>query len=461
MPLATVPDDTDTLQMTSPVKVPPHSIEAERSVLGGLMLANEAWDEVASRLTADDFYLPDHRVIYRCMESLADTKRPLDIITISEALQHLGELDHIGGTAFIDDLVNSTPTASNIHAYAQIVRERATLRHLISVGHEIAESGFNPRGQDSESLIDQAERKVFQINDSRPAVGGPEHVNNLLKGTVDRVEELYASKSALTGISTGFDCIDEITSGLQRQDFIVVAGRPSMGKTAFMMNIAESAAMKQQGAVLVFSMEMSSDSLVLRLLSSLGYINQSRLRTGKLLDDDWPRLTSSIELLNNKPLFIDDTAALTPNDIRSRARRISREHGDLAMIVVDYIQLMQVAGTPENRTGEISEISRSLKGIAKEFKCPVVAGSQLNRGLEQRGDKRPIMSDLRESGAIEQDADVIMAIYREEVYNSDTEKGIAEIIILKQRNGPIGKKRLGFAGEFTRFRDLTPEQENY
>lgn len=445
----------------SPLKVPPHSIEAERSVLGGLMLDDNAWDSVSAKVTAEDFYRADHRTIYRCMSSLVEKNQPLDIITISEALEDIGELEKVGGLAFISDLASSTPTASNISAYAEIVRERATIRSLISVAHEIADSGFNPDGRDSAELIDEAESKVFQISDDRPSVGGPESVRPLLTRAVERIDVLFQTKGALTGVSTGFRDLDEITTGLQASDLIIVAGRPSMGKTAFMMNMAESAVISGGAPVLVFSMEMPADSLVLRMLSSLGRIDQSKIRTGQLDDDDWPRLTSAVTLLNDKQLFIDDTPALTPNEVRSRARRVAREHGKLGMILLDYLQLMRISGNVENRAGEISEISRSLKAIAKEFDCPVIAGSQLNRGLEQRPDKRPIMSDLRESGAIEQDADVIMAIYRDEVYHEDAEKGIAEIIILKQRNGPIGKKKLAFAGQYTKFEDLAVGYDDF
>ena len=445
----------------SPLKVPPHSLEAERSVLGGLMLDENAWDTIAGIVTADDFYRSDHRTIYRCMMDLVERNQPLDIITISESLEGVGELDNVGGLAFISDLASSTPSASNIRAYADIVQERATVRRLISVAHEIADSGFNPEGRNSATLLDEAESKVFKIGDERPSSGGPESVRPLLTKAVERIDLLFQNKGAITGVSSGFRDIDEMTSGLQPADLVIVAGRPSMGKTSFMMNIAENAVISGTDPVLVFSMEMPADSLVMRMLSSLGRIDQTKIRTGQLGDDDWPRLTSAVTLLNDKALFIDDTPALTPNEIRSRARRIVREHGNLSMILLDYIQLMQVSGTSENRAGEISEISRSLKGIAKEFDCPVIAGSQLNRGLEQRPDKRPIMSDLRESGAIEQDADVIIAIYRDEVYHEDAEKGVAEIIILKQRNGPIGKRKLAFAGQYTKFEDLAVGYDDY
>ena len=425
------------------------------------MLDENAWDAVSAKVSAEDFYRSNHRTIFRCMIDLVERNQPLDIITISETLEGVGELDNVGGMAFVSDLAGSTPTASNIVAYADIVRERATVRNLISVAHEIADSGFNPEGRSSSELINEAESKVFRIADERPSTGGPEPVRPLLTKTIERIDLLFQNKGALTGVSTGFRDIDDMTSGMQPSDLIIIAGRPSMGKTAFMMNIAEAAVISDGAPVLVFSMEMPSDSLVMRMLSSLGRIDQSKIRTGQLSDDDWPRLTSAVTLLSDKPLFIDDTPALTPNEIRSRARRVAREHGKLGMILIDYLQLMRVAGNSENRAGEISEISRSLKAIAKEFDCPLIAGSQLNRGLEQRPDKRPVMSDLRESGAIEQDADVIMAIYRDEVYHEDAEKGVAEIIILKQRNGPIGKKKLAFVGQYTKFEDLAVGYDDY
>jgi replicative DNA helicase len=436
-------------------------MEAECSVLGGLMLDEMAWDKISSALAADDFYRGDHRVIFRVMEDLVEKNQPLDIITIAEALDSVNELENVGGIAYISELANNTPTASNILAYAQIVAERATVRKLISVAHEIADSGFNPDGRDSATLIDLAESKVFKIGDDRPSSGGPQAIRPLLTEAVERIDQLFQTKGALTGLSTGFRDIDDMTMGFQPGDLIIVAGRPSMGKTSFAMNIAESAVIAGEKPVLVFSMEMPADSLIMRMLSSLGRIDQTKIRSGQLADEDWPRLTSAVTLLNDKPLFVDDSAALTPNEMRSRARRLAREHGDIGLIVVDYLQLMQVSGGGENRATEISEISRSLKGIAKEFKCPLVALSQLNRSLEQRPDKRPVMSDLRESGAIEQDADVILAIYRDEVYHEDAEKGIAEAIILKQRNGPIGRKKLAFIGQYTKFEDLAQGYGDY
>jgi replicative DNA helicase len=426
------------------------------------MLDSDAWDRVSALITGDDFYRSEHRPIFRAMEGLVGQNKPLDIVTLAESLELQGELDTVGGLTYLTELASSTPTASNVAAYAEIVQERSTVRKLIGVAQEIAESGFNPQGRDSARLIDEAESKVFKIGDERPSRGGPEGVRPLLTKAIEKIDELYLTKGALTGISSGFQDLDAITSGLQPSDLVIIAGRPSMGKTALMMNIAESAVISGSKPVLVYSLEMPSHSLVMRMLSSLGRIDQTKIRNGQLSDDDWPRLTSAVTLLNDKPLFVDDTPGLTPNEMRSRTRRIVREHGPVGMIVVDYLQLMQTSGTPENRAVEISEISRSLKSIAKEFDCPVIAGSQLNRGLEQRTDKRPIMSDLRESGAIEQDADLIMAVYRDEVYHEDTpDKGIAEIIILKQRNGPIGRKKLAFMGQYTKFEDLARDYEDY
>ena len=424
------------------------------------MLDDSAWDTVAALLIDGDFYRAEHKEIFRCMGNLAELNKPLDIVTLAEALDAVGELDRIGGIAYLSELANSTPSASNVAAYAEIVSERATMRQLIGVANEIADSAFTPQGRSSADLIDLAESRVFAISDERPSTGGPQSIRPLLAKAVERIDELFENKGALTGLSTGFRDIDDLTQGLQRGDLVVVAGRPSMGKTSFAMNIAESIAIAEELPVLIFSMEMPADSLILRMLSSLGKIDQSKIRSGQLADEDWPRLTSAVTLLTDQRLYIDDTAALTPNEVRSRARRVAREYGALGLIVVDYIQLMRVAGTAENRTGEISEISRSLKGIAKEFNCPLIALTQLNRSLEQRPDKRPIMSDLRESGAIEQDADVIFAIYRDEVYHEDGETGVAEVITLKQRNGPIGKRRVSFQGQFTRFEDLAHDYQN-
>jgi replicative DNA helicase len=402
-----------------------------------------------------DFYRLGHRLIFRQIAQLAEAAEPIDVITVADKLQARGELDAAGGLTYLAELAQNTPSASNIRAYAQVVRERASLRKLIEAAQEIAESGFNPEGRKSDELIDEAERRIMQIGEDGPKDGAPKDINPLLQAALGRIEELFQSGGAITGISTGFIELDNMTSGLQDSDLVIVAGRPSMGKTAFAMNLVEHAVLNQDKPILVFSMEMPADSLIIRMLSSIGRIDQTRLRNGKLEQEDWPKLSAAVTKLKDVPLYIDDTPALTPTEIRSRARRVAREHGGLGMIMVDYLQLMQVAGSSDGRTAEISEISRSLKAIAKEFKVPMVALSQLNRSLEQRPNKRPVNSDLRESGAIEQDADVIMFIYRDEVYHEESEeKGIAEIIIGKQRNGPIGICRLAFIGQYTRFENL-------
>jgi replicative DNA helicase len=437
------------------IKMQPHSVEAEQSVLGGLLLSADSWDAVAESVTATDFYRPGHRLIFSQIAQLAEANEPVDVITVADKLQARGELDAAGGLPYLAELAQNTPSASNIRAYAQVVRERASLRKLIEAAQEIADSGFNPEGRQSNELIDEAERRIMQIAEEGPKAGGPQDVNPLLKQALGRIEELFQNGGDITGLSTGFLELDRMTSGLQGSDLVIVAGRPSMGKTSFAMNMVEHAVLTQEKPILVFSMEMPADSLIIRMLSSIGRIDQTRLRNGKLEQEDWPKLSAAVTKLKDVPLFIDDTPALTPTEVRSRARRISREHGGLGMVMVDYMQLMQVAGASEGRTAEISEISRSLKAIAKEFKVPMVALSQLNRSLEQRPNKRPVNSDLRESGAIEQDADVIMFIYRDEVYNEESQdKGVAEIIIGKQRNGPIGRCRLAFLGEYTRFENL-------
>jgi replicative DNA helicase len=437
------------------IKMQPHSIEAEQSVLGGLLLSPDGWDVVAGVVVDADFYRPDHRLIFRQIARLAEASEPVDVITLADKLDARGELASAGGLPYLAELAQNTPSASNIRAYAQVVKERASLRRLIEAAQEIAESGFNPEGRTSDQLVDEAERRIMQISEQGPKAGGPQGVNPLLQAALGRIEELFNSGGEITGLSTGFKDLDGMTSGLQPSDLVIVAGRPSMGKTSFAMNLVEHAVLHQQQPILVFSMEMPADSLIIRMLSSIGRIDQTRIRNGKLEQEDWPKLSTAVNKLKDVPLYIDDTAALTPTEVRSRSRRVAREHGQLGMIMVDYLQLMQVAGSSEGRTAEISEISRSLKAIAKEFKCPVVALSQLNRALENRPNKRPVNSDLRESGAIEQDADVIMFIYRDEVYNEESpDKGIAEIIIGKQRNGPIGICRLAFIGQFTRFENL-------
>lgn len=443
------------------LKTQPHSIEAEQSVLGGLMLDNDAWFNVAEVITERDFYRPQHRLIFESMTDLSNDNDPLDAVTVSERLQTRGVLEKAGGLAYLGELAEGTPGASNVVAYARIVGEHSTLRQLIGAANRIAESAFAPEGRPSDELLDLAEQEVFRIAEGRLREGGPEKVPALLTRAVERIEKLYESRNPITGMPTGFDDLDKKTAGLQSSDLIIIAGRPSMGKTSLAMNMVEHALMEGEGAVLVFSMEMPSEQLVLRMLSSLGRINQTRLRTGDMHEDDWPRFTSAVSQLKDKELYIDDTPALTPNDLRTRARRVARESGGLGLIVVDYLQLMRGSSKSENRTNEISEISRSLKAIAKELKCPLIAISQLNRALENRPNKRPLMADLRESGAIEQDADLILFIYRDEIYNEDSEdKGIAEIIISKQRNGPIGSIRLSFIANLTKFENLAPDRYN-
>lgn len=437
------------------LRVPPHSMEAEQSVLGGVMLDNEAWEKIVERVEEKDFYRFEHRLIYRAMQQLTSKHQPLDVITLSECLSEMGKLDDAGGLAHLIELAKNTPSAANVAAYADIVHERSVMRQLISVGNEIASSGFDAGGRSPVELLDDAERKVFQIAQKGSKVSGPDNIKTLLARAVERVDKLFHAGSTVTGLATGYNDLDDLTGGLQDSDLVIVAGRPSMGKTMLAINIVENAIIKEKKTALVFSMEMPGDQLAMRSLSSLGQIDQHRLRTGKLQEDDWPRFSSAVSIMSETNLLIDDTPGLSPAEIRARARRVVREQGDLGLIVVDYLQLMQVPGSKENRTAEISEISRSLKMLAKELKVPVIALSQLNRELEHRPNKRPVMSDLRESGAIEQDADVIAFIYRDEVYNKDTtEKGVAEIIIAKQRNGPIGTVRLTFRGQYCRFENF-------
>ena len=443
----------------SALRVPPHSIEAEQAVLGGLFLDKDAWIKIVERIKEEDFYRRDHRIIFQAITELESQGQPFDIVTTAEWLENHQLLDDAGGLSYLAALAENTPSASNISAYADIVRKRSILRQLITATTDIGETVFNPMGRSSEEILDHAEQSIFEIaeqeNRGRKSY---RQIKDLLAVAIDRVDELFHKDNPITGIATGFDDFDERTAGLQDSDLIIVAGRPSMGKTAFAINIAENAAIKEKKTVAIFSMEMPGEQLAMRMMASLGRIDQQKLRTGKLHDDDWPRLTSTVAMMQDTKLFIDDTPALTPAELRARSRRIAREHG-LDLIVVDYLQLMQVAGTTENRATEISEISRSLKAMAKELNVPVIALSQLNRSLEQRPNKRPVMSDLRESGAIEQDADVITFIYRDEVYDEDSvDKGIAEIIIGKQRNGPIGTVRLAFLGQFTRFENYIEEQ---
>jgi replicative DNA helicase len=433
----------------------PHSIEAEQAVLGGLMLTNDSFDTVASVITEADFFAQDHQLIFQTMRILSSESKPLDVITLSETLQNTNELEQVGGTAYLVELADNTPSSANIGAYAQIVRERSIIRQLITAASDIVKKGYNPLGWDSSKLLAEAEQKLSDIIENRPKQGGFQGINDLLKEAVERIDELFNTDADITGLSTSFTELDGMTSGWQKSDLIIVAGRPSMGKTSFAMNMVEHAVLHQEKPVLVFSLEMPANQLIMRMMSSLGKIDQTRMRSGNLSEDDWPRLSSAASRLKDRPLFIDDTPGITPMELRNRVKQLAREHGEPGLIMVDYLQLMSGSVPTENRTNEITQISRELKNIAREFNAPVIALSQLSRNLENRPNKRPINSDLRESGAIEQDADVIVFIYRDEVYNEDSaDKGIAEIIIGKQRNGPIGTCQLAFLGKYTRFENL-------
>ncbi len=441
------------------VRTPPHSEEAEQSVLGGLLLDNSSWDRIADRLVGEDFYRHDHRLIFQHISRLIVQSRPADAITVFESLQNNGKDRESGGLPYLNSLAQNVPSAANIRRYAEIVRERAVLRRLIGVGEEIAASALSPQGREAKEILDEAETKVFRIaEEGARNRGGFIKLEPLLGRVVERIQELFerGGTSDVTGVPSGFTDLDSKTAGFQEGDLIIIAGRPSMGKTALALNIGQHVAIDMGMPVAVFSMEMGSEQLAMRLLGSVGRIDAHRLRTGRLTDEDWPKLTEAMERMQAAPMHIDETPALNALELRARARRLAREYGKLGLIVVDYLQLMSASSSGENRATEISEISRSLKALAKELKVPVIALSQLNRTVEQRTDKRPVMSDLRESGAIEQDADVILFIYRDEVYNPDSpDKGIAEIIIGKQRNGPIGRVQLRFGGEHTRFDNLS------
>ncbi len=441
------------------LRVPPHSIEAEQSVLGGLLLDNSAYDRIADFVSADDFYRFDHRIIFQHVVKLVSAAKPADVITVYESLVSAGKGEEVGGLSYLNALAQNTPSAANIRRYAEIVRDRGVLRKLISVSDEIASAAFNPQGKEVKQMLDEAESKIFAIAEegARGSQGFME-IQPLLTQVVERIDELYNrdSSSDITGVPTGMIDLDRMTSGLQPGDLIIVAGRPSMGKTAFSVNIGENVAIDTGLPVAIFSMEMGGAQLAMRMLGSVGRLDQHRLRTGRLNDEDWPRLTHAIQKMNEAQIYIDETPALSSIELRARSRRLARQCGRLGLIIVDYLQLMSANTPGENRATEISEISRNLKGLAKELNCPVIALSQLNRSLEQRPNKRPVMSDLRESGAIEQDADLILFIYRDEVYNPDSpDKGTAEIIIGKQRNGPIGAVRMTFLGSYTKFENYT------
>ncbi len=443
------------VKMQGQVKAPPYSQEAELSVLGGLMLDNRSWNDLAGRLSPEDFYREDHQLIYRGICDLVGSNRPCDFVTLSEHLKAHNQLEAAGGIAYLGTLVNDTPSAANVLAYAEIVRERSVLRSLIAAGGDIAELGFRAEGRNYAELLDLAEQKVFSLRTRSDKAKSSYHsMPELMDQLEQKMEYLRQNPSGLAGLATGFTDLDAKTTGFHPGDLVILAGRPSMGKTSFALNIAEHVALYLKKPAAVFSMEMPAEQLALRMVSSFARIPMGQLRGGDMEDRYWDRLVSQGSLIREAPLYIDETGALSPLDLRSRARRIKQRHG-LGLIVVDYIQLMQVAGTKENRTNEISEISRSLKALAKELEVPVIALSQLNRGVEQRDNKRPRMADLRESGGIEQDADLVIFIYRDEVYNKDSpDKGTAEIIIAKQRNGPLGTVKTAFLGEFTRFDNL-------
>ncbi|MBU6437899.1 MAG: replicative DNA helicase, partial [Betaproteobacteria bacterium] len=444
------------------LKMPPHSVEAEQSLLGALLIDNIAWDKVADAVAEDDFYRFDHRLIFQVTAQLINASKPADVITVFEALQAQGKHNEAGGLAYLNSLATSVASAANVRRYAEIVRERAVLRKLISVSDEISSSAFNTQGRPVGTILDEAESRIFNIGEeSSRTQKGFQPIRPLLDQMVARVAELHERNDAsdITGVASGFADIDRMTSGLQPGDLIIVAGRPSMGKTSLAINMAEHIAMNEGLPVAVFSMEMASSQLVLRVVGSMGRIDQTHLRTGRLTEDEWSRFIDIVDRLKDTQMFIDETGSLNPLELRARARRLARQFGGtLGLIVVDYLQLMSASKDGENRATEISEISRALKGLAKEIGCPVIALSQLNRDLEKRADRRPVMSDLRESGAIEQDADVILFIYRDEVYNKETkDQGIAEIIIGKQRNGPIGTVNVAFLRQLTRFENLARE----
>ncbi len=449
--------ETRSDQRMDQLRVPPQSVEAEQAVLGGLMLDPNAYDRIADQLNDSDFYRRDHQLIYRAIAELAQKSKPFDAVTLGEWFESMGLAEQVAGGAYLIELASTTPSAANIVAYAEIVRDKAVLRQLIDVGTGIVNDGFQPDGRDSDMILEEAEKQVLAIAQSRTS--GRSDFTDVQKALVEAFDVLqtrYANGGSVTGLPTGYTEFDELTAGLQKTDLIILAARPAMGKTTLALNMAEFAAFKSKQPVAVFSMEMSASQLALRLISSVGRVNAQRLRTGQLEDEDWSRVTSAIRQLKEVKIFIDDEPGLSPVKLAAKARRLKREHG-LGLIVIDYLQLMSVPGNSENRATEISEISRSLKGLAKELQVPVIALSQLNRSLETRADKRPVMADLRESGAIEQDADMIVFIYRDDYYNKENspDKGLAEVIIGKQRSGPTGSIKLKFFGEYTRFDNLS------
>ena len=450
-------DEAPPDRQVAQLRIPPHSIEAESSVLGGLLLDNTAWDRMGDAVGATDFYRYEHRLVFEVIHKLINETKPADVITVHEELQRQGKADEVGGLTYLNALAQYVPSAANIRRYAELVRERSILRKLVSASDEIATSAFNPQGKPVAKILDEAEGKIFKIGEEGSRMKqGFQAMDSLVVQLLDRVQEMADNPNDVTGVPTGFIDLDRMTAGLQAGDLVVLAARPSMGKTAFAINIAEHVALNEGLPVAVFSMEMGAAQLAVRIVGSIGRIDQGHLRTGKLTDEEWPRLTEAIERLRNVSLHIDETPGLTPSELRANARRLARQCGKLGLIVVDYLQLMSGSSSDgENRATELGEISRGLKALAKELQCPVIALSQLNRSVEQRTDKRPMMSDLRESGAIEQDADIIMFIYRDDYYNKDSrEPGVAEIIIGKQRNGPTGTVKLTFLKPLTRFENM-------
>ncbi|WP_343190282.1 replicative DNA helicase [Buchnera aphidicola (Mollitrichosiphum nigrofasciatum)] len=447
------------------INIPPHSLEAEQSVLGGLMLDNNKWDKISEKIVQNDFFSLAHQRIFKEMQKLFNTGSPIDLITLSESLEQKGELDKVGKFSYLAELSKNISSTANIEAYADIVKERAIIREMIHVAHKIANAGYHPKGRKSAELLDYAESKIFTITEKRLKKNiGPKNISQILDSTISAIEKLFNTPhNGITGVNTGYHDLNKKTAGLQDSELIIIAARPSMGKTTFAMNLCENAAMIYEKPVLIFSLEMPGEQIMMRMLASLSRVNQSNIRTGQLSDEDWSRISGTINiLLKKKNIYIDDSCALTPNELRSRARKVYKENDGLSLIMIDYLQLMKVPSLAENRTLEIAEISRTLKALSKELEVPVIALSQLNRSLEQRTDKRPVNSDLRESGSLEQDADLVMFIYRDEVYNENSDlKGIAEIIIGKQRNGPIGAIRLTFNGQWSRFDNYSGQDYEY
>lgn len=445
------------------VRRPPQSIQSEQSILGGLMIENSALDSIVDVISPDDFCRRDHKLIYEHIMKIVQLGQPADCVTVFEALKSAGLDAEVGGFAYLAELANNATSAANIRRYAEIVHDKAVLRQLIVVGDKMVTNALAPEGRETRDILDEAEKDVLAINERNSRTQkGFRSMSNLVRDVSERIIELYNNRSSsdVTGVSTGYRNLDNVTAGLQRGDLIILAGRPSMGKTSLALNIAENVGINQELPVAVFSMEMGSEQLAQRLISSVGRIDAQNLRKGHLSDEEWDKFTAAVHRLENKPVYIDDTPGLTISELSSRARRLVNQAGPLGLIVVDYIQLMQGQGRrdSDNRAQELSEISRGLKGLAKELSVPVIVLSQLNRSVDSRSDRRPMMSDLRESGAIEQDADIIMFIYRDVVYNKDTpDKNTAEIIIAKQRNGPIGTLRMTFMGGNTRFEPTADE----